>query len=190
MTVTIKACKDLKLDLAAEVLRSRGTVRLRALGTSMLPAIWPGDALSIESQPPEQMVPGDIVLVLRGSRFFVHRLIEKRNGQDGSRWITRGDALPHSDPPATAAELLGKISSIARGSKMIIPERRAALLTRAVAWMLCHRDSLRNVVLHLHSLWQNRVRAGTFFRRVRHRVSGLPTVACARGDQRGKSARC
>jgi hypothetical protein len=37
--------ETLGCELAAEVIRSFGRVRLRATGTSMLPAIWPGDVL-------------------------------------------------------------------------------------------------------------------------------------------------
>ena len=93
MALMTKCCEDTRLDLAAEILRFGGIIRLRGWGTALPPAIWPGDVLSIETQLSEPMVPGDIVLVMRGSRFFVHRLIEKCN-EDGSRWITRGDACP------------------------------------------------------------------------------------------------
>jgi len=178
MALMTKSCEDPRLDLAAEILRFGGIIRLRGLGTSMLPAIWPGDVLSIETQHPEPMVPGDIVLVMRGSRFFVHRLIEKCN-EDGSRWITRGDALPQNDPPVAATELLGKVSSIRRGRHVIMPRRRVRLPARALAWMLCHCDSFKNVTLSMHSIWQNHVQAGRFFGRVRHWFSGLSTAACA-----------
>ena len=77
MPVMTEAREDHKLELATEVLRSGGAIRLQALGTSMLPSVWPGDLLSIEPAPGKDMVPGDIVLVARDARFFVHRLIEK-----------------------------------------------------------------------------------------------------------------
>ncbi len=188
MALMKQDCEDPRLDLVAEVLRSRGTVRLRALGTSMLPSIWPGDVLSIENRPSEQMVPGDIVLIMRGSRFFVHRLVERRDGKDLYRWITRGDALPRNDPPAETPELLGRVSGIRRGTHMIIPRRRISLLTRMLAWMLCHCDQFRNVALRIYSSWQNRrdrVRADVSFRGVRDRVPGLSTVSCGSGANEG-----
>ena len=74
----------------------------------MLPAVWPGDLLTIQSAAHEEVVRGDIVLVLRGKRFFVHRTIELQRGQDRFSWITRGDAMPHNDPPAAESELLGR----------------------------------------------------------------------------------
>ena len=38
----------MKQELLLQVLRDYGRVRIRALGTSMLPALWPGDVLDIE----------------------------------------------------------------------------------------------------------------------------------------------
>ena len=34
-------------SMAAEALRSWGTLKLRATGISMLPALWPGDLLTV-----------------------------------------------------------------------------------------------------------------------------------------------
>ena len=102
--------EDPKLGLAAEILRCRGTIHLKAWGASMLPSVWPGDLLTIQSAAHEEVVPGDIVLVLRGKRFFVHRTVEIQRGRDCFSWITRGDAMPHNDPPAAASELLGRVA--------------------------------------------------------------------------------
>jgi len=147
MPVTSEIREGHKLDLAAEVLRSGGTIRLQALGTSMLPSIWPGDVLSVENKSGEQAIPGDIVLVARDRRFFIHRLIEKHN----SRWITRGDSLPQNDDPVAEAQVLGKVSAIHRRGHAVIPGRRLSLLRRALAEMLCHCDSFRNIALRIHS---------------------------------------
>src|ERR1039458_4031331 len=102
MPIMTETLEDPKLELAAEVLSCGGVIRLQAMGTSMLPSIWPGDAVSIEHKPRHEIVPGDIVLVARHGRFFVHRLIEKRN----SSWITRGDSLSQIDEPAAEVEVL------------------------------------------------------------------------------------
>src|SRR5271169_6094773 len=141
---------DHKLDLAAEVLRSGGTIRLQALGASMLPTIWPGDVLSVESKPGKRAIPGDIVLVARDQRFFIHRLIEKRSSQ----CITRGDSMPRNDAPVAEAQVLGKVSAIHRIRRDVVPNPQVSPLTHILAWMLCHCDPLRNVALRLHSLQQ------------------------------------
>jgi hypothetical protein len=150
MPVMTEAHEGHKLDLAAQVLSSGGAIRLQALGTSMLPSIWPSDVLHIEKRPGEEIAPGDIVLVTRESRFFVHRLVEKR----GAQWITRGDSLPQNDPPVGEAEVLGKVSTIRRKGGTIFPNPRVALLVRTLAWMLCYSDSFRNIAVRIHLFWQ------------------------------------
>jgi hypothetical protein len=150
MPITTEARASHKLDLAAEVLASGGTIRLRALGTSMLPSIWPGDILSIEHKPGQEIVPGDIVLVARQNRFFVHRLIQKQN----SRWITRGDALAQNDEAAAAIQVLGKVSLIHRRNGAVVSNSRVSMFARAFSWMLCHWDLSRNITLRVHSFWQ------------------------------------
>jgi hypothetical protein len=148
MPVMTEAREDHKLELAAEVLGSGGTIRLQALGTSMLPSVWPGDVLSIEHAPAKDMVPGDVVLVARDGRFFVHRLIEK----DNPHWITRGDSLPQSDPPLAEAQVLGRVSLIHRKTGDIVPKPRLSVLGRLLAWMVCRWDLFRNFALRIHSL--------------------------------------
>jgi hypothetical protein len=146
-----EAREDYKLDLAAEVLSQGGTIRLQALGNSMLPSIWPGDVLSIESKSGKEIVPGDIVLVARDGRFFIHRLIERHN----SIWITRGDSLPQNDPPVAEAHVLGKVSAIQRKTRVTVPRPGIRLLGRAFAFILCHWDSSRSIALRLHSFVQS-----------------------------------
>lgn len=72
-------------ELAAEVLRSFGELRFRANGSSMLPAVWPGDMLLVRSQDAAAVVPGDIVLFGRGGRLFAHRVVEVRSLASGVR---------------------------------------------------------------------------------------------------------
>lgn len=145
-----------KLDLAAEVLRAGGAIRLQAMGTSMLPSIWPGDVVGIESLSEKDAVRGDIVLVARDQRIFIHRLIERRNSQ----WITRGDAVPANDPPISESQLLGKVCAIHRTTGVVIPRRRVRTLVRMLAWMLCHWGLFRNLVLRIHCARQDRVTSG------------------------------
>ncbi len=149
MPVTTEAREVQKLELAAEVLGASGTIRLQALGTSMLPAIWPGDVLSIERAAANDMVPGDIVLVARDERFFVHRLIEKRDCQ----WITRGDSLPQNDPAVGEAQVLGRVSRIHRRNRVIVPQPRLSVLGRVFVSLLCSSDLFRSFALRVHSLW-------------------------------------
>jgi signal peptidase I len=157
--------QDSKLGLAAEMLRGGGTVRLKAWGSSMLPSVWPGDLLTIQSTAYGEVVPGDIVLVTRDNRFFVHRLVETRQDGDCFSWITKGDSMPQNDSPAAASELLGRVVGISRANRSCIPSRRVSLLQSALAKMLCHSDRLRALALRIHAA---------------HQVLGIPATSSIR----------
>lgn len=144
---------DPKIDLAAELLRRQSTVRLKAWGTSMLPSVWPGDLLTIQSAACDEVVAGDIILVVRARRFFVHRLVGWRLGQGSLLWVTRGDAMPYDDPPAAASELLGRVTKIRRGNHSFVPSRRVSILHSALAWMLCRWDRFRSLALRIHGAY-------------------------------------
>ncbi len=151
--------EDPKLGLARETLRCHGTVKLKAWGTSMLPSVWPGDLLTIQSAPHDEVVPGDIVLVMRDNRFFVHRLIETRQVQDCLLWITRGDAMPQNDPPVAASELLGRVTSVCRASRSFVPSRSVSPLRSMLAWMLYRWDRFRNLTLRIREMSPGKRRA-------------------------------
>jgi hypothetical protein len=178
MSYTPEVREDPKLGLAAEMLRDHGAVCLELRGTSMLPSLWPGDLLTIQSSVPCEVVPGDIVLVMRDNRFFVHRLIEKRSGESCISWITRGDAVPQNDPPVDASELLGLVIGIRRGQRSLIPGRRVSLWQSVLAWMLCNWSHFRGLALRIHAA---RLRAGSmpgqFFGGVFGAVRRIPNVS-------------
>src|SRR5207237_3650565 len=93
---TREACKH---SLAAEVLQSIGELRFRASGISMLPALWPGDCLTIRAHSIEEVQQGDIVLYARGGRFFIHRIMRKCPSGEETFRITRRGCMAEEDPP-------------------------------------------------------------------------------------------
>jgi hypothetical protein len=185
MSYTLEARDDRKLGLAVVMLRGGGAVRLELRGTSMLPSLWPGDLLTIQFVAHNQVVPGDIVLVMRDNRFFAHRLIGKQHDQDCVTLITRGDAVPQNDPPVATSELLGRVSGIRRGSRSLVPSQRVSLFQRALAWMLCRWDHFRSLALRIHAarLQASPSRSEQFFRGVFGAVRGIPSVLSSRTSQ-------
>lgn len=117
----------------------------------MLPSLWPGDFLTIDATDPARLVTGDMVLVARSHRFFVHRLIGAREVDSRASWITRGDSMPQSDPPATAPDLLGRVVNVWRGNRSFAPVRCMSMFNSALAWLFCRSDHFRNFALRIHA---------------------------------------
>jgi signal peptidase I len=142
----------LKCALAGEVLRSSGTLRLQVMGWSMLPTVWPGDTLVIESASSNSVCEGDIVLFGRDRRLFAHRVVTKPSQPGDSRVVTRGDAMPAADSPLAEDELLGKVSVIVRNGRCIAPSRSLRFSERAVAALIRRSEIAARVVVGAHGL--------------------------------------
>lgn len=144
---------SMKCELAGEVLRSAGRLRLRVTGWSMLPAVMPGDTLIIDRVKGGQQVSaeisrGDIVLFRRDRRLFAHRVVST----PGDHFITQGDAMPHHDPPVAASELLGKVSLIVRKGRCLQPPTRLGVSSRAIAEMVRRSNSAARMVVGVHGM--------------------------------------
>jgi hypothetical protein len=142
----------LRLELAAEVLRSFGELRFRACGHSMLPVIFPGDVLLVRNEPIENVRPGDVVLVTRDRRFYAHRTVhtERRDGR--LCLITQGDGLAKEDPAIFENEFLGRIAELVRRGKQIEVTATPGFATRLVGWAVRHSELLTSSLLRWHSL--------------------------------------
>lgn len=141
-----------KCGLAADVLRSSGTLRLQVRGWSMLPAVWPGDTLIIERVASNCLSKGDLVLFNRDCRLFVHRIVAR--DVESSSVLTRGDAMPAPDPVVQNSELLGRVSLIVRNGKSIAPRRNQRFSERAVAALVRRSEIAARVVVGVHGARQ------------------------------------
>jgi hypothetical protein len=122
---------------------------MRAWGTSMLPSVWPGDVLTIVGATSTEIAPGDIVLVLGRDCIFVHRLLGRHKDASLQAWITKGDAMPRNDPPASDSALLGRVVSIRRGVRDLTPHRQVSRLQSLIALLACRSGRFRSTLLRL-----------------------------------------
>jgi hypothetical protein len=122
---------DPRLPLARDTLLATGQLQMRAMGTSMLPAILPGDLLTFRHLAADDILPDQIVLVDRADAGWqVHRIV----AINGDQVTTRGDALRHRDPVASRQRLLGVLVGQQRGDRWLpvdrSPNRRLPVATR------------------------------------------------------------
>lgn len=152
MAPPVHSREETELDLAAEVLRRFGEVRLVARGSSMIPSIYPGDLLSIRFEQSADIQCGDVVLCLREGRFWIHRVARK--WREGGRRVfaTQGEALPNEDPPVDEKQLLGRVDSITRHGKPVEFARTHGLWTKLLQRSVQSSDVAASGLLHWHSL--------------------------------------
>ena len=151
---TMVTRKLVQCELAGEVLRSSGNLRLRVTGHSMLPTDWPGDTLVVESVSGRDVSKGDIVLFSNGQRLVAHRLVTS-NSESENLIETQGDAVPRPDSPVIQSQLLGKVSSILRNGESIAPTRNLRFSQRAAATIFRRSDFAARVVVGVHGLRRN-----------------------------------
>ena len=133
-------------DLAADVIRQFGEVRLKVNGASMLPSVWPGDVLTVRRRSPAELLLGRIVLCYRNGEFVAHRLVGKR----GDYWITRGDSHAFEDTPFRGADVLGEVVGIQRGSRSV--PLSPVWWHRAGSWVAARSEASTRMLLRLRKL--------------------------------------
>jgi signal peptidase I len=142
-------------ELAAEVLRTCGLLRLPVRGWSMLPTVWPGDTLMIEPVESDAVREGDIVLFSRNGRLVAHRMLSKSGSEGDAKILTRGDALPHPDLIVSDRDLLGRVAFIIRNGKHIEPSRRPRFSHRAVAGLIRQSETAARAAVRVRSMCQD-----------------------------------
>jgi hypothetical protein len=106
-------------ELFFDVARSNEEACLRVTGTSMLPAVWPGDVLMVKRCEFADLRPGQIVLYHREGKLTAHRITFVSSDQ----LLTRGDSLTRWDPPVREFEIAGRVVGIFRRARRIQPEQ-------------------------------------------------------------------
>ena len=123
---SMAAAESGKVSLFIDLLNRVGEARLRAFGSSMIPAIHPGDTLRVERCETTDVSTGDVVMFTRHDRLFAHRVVRNDNGT----LVTQGDNLEHSDGVVPSAEFLGRVVSVERLSFVDRIVRRGRQLKR------------------------------------------------------------
>jgi len=131
--------------MVVEVVRSTGSADLRVTGLSMLPAIWPGDLVTVQRQDSSELRRGQVILFARNGRLTAHRVVEVASGHI----LTRGDSSPTCDSPLKWIDVVGQVVGVRRNGRLVSPKPSiwqgvAALILRRSAW--CSR-----LFLHLSS---------------------------------------
>lgn len=135
-----------KSEMAAEVAGRFGEVRLKLIGGSMLPSLWPDDLLVVRRHPVAELRPGQIVQFMHAGMLVTHRIV--RNC--GDHLITRGDSVAHEDLPVRANQILGRVVSVTRNGCPLDPSFTRG--RRMAAWLLRRSELSSRVLLRCKRL--------------------------------------
>jgi hypothetical protein len=117
----------------------------------MLPALWPGDIVYLNSIRIVEVVAGQIVLFMRDGRLFLHRVCRPAS-LNSEVLLTHGDALPNLDPPVSSSELLGSVVRVERAGREFVPCLPTSL-DRLLSRLARHSSVVVSLLLRFHSAW-------------------------------------
>ena len=142
-------------ELAMQVLRRDGHLRITARGSSMMPFIRDGDVVRITTTESTEVGVGDVVCYEKPpGRLFLHRVI----GRNGDGFVAKGDALAFTEL-VERAHVLGKVTTVERhGRGRRLDTRTARWRNRAIAVLSPLLPRLLSLALGLRRVWGARFR--------------------------------
>jgi signal peptidase I len=147
-----QACHAVAFDLAEEVVRKFGRVRLRITGTSMMPCMLPGDLVTVRRASINEISRGEVVLFKRPNGFGLHRVVAKPAASSTFALLTRGDRLQYNDPVISSEALLGRVERIERNGRQFPTAVRQGFLMGIIAVLLRSSDVATYFYLQLAKL--------------------------------------
>jgi signal peptidase len=170
--ILINASNSSACNLVSEVVRKSGRVRLRVSGTSMVPAMRPGDLITLESASLREIAPGEIVVFARSGRLVAHRVkaiisapVPTANSKSGeprlrNRLLTRGDRARRDDPMVSNSELLGRVTQIERGNRRVCLRTSLTAADRVISRLLRISDRATFLYLRVSALSESSLVGG------------------------------
>jgi hypothetical protein len=131
-------------ELVQDVARSAGEVHLTVTGASMLPAVWPGDRVTVRSCALTDLEPGQIAVFQEEDRFVIHRVTSVTRG----RLVTQGDSRDRIDAAGEPEQIVGRVVSISRDGRAVDCEQTG--WQRAAAAILRRSHLLRRLAVFVH----------------------------------------
>ncbi len=114
----------------------------------MIPAVWPGDVVTVKRRALVDLRPGNIVLCHREGSLIAHRV--KRLSP--THLMMRGDSLSQTDEPLPHSQVIGQVVGIQRKGQPVSLTRSTR--HRVVSCLIRRSDLLARMTLRIGSdLW-------------------------------------
>jgi len=144
-----------EMALCRSALAAGGRLALHVRGTSMLPALWPGETVWVEQANVDELRNGDVIVFVRDRQLVVHRVVATAETTAettaGSTLITRGDAQPQDDVPVLPSAVLGVVRSVCRFRADRPVGGRPSRAASALSWLVRRSEMARFLLAGIHS---------------------------------------
>jgi hypothetical protein len=125
------------VQLSSDLLSRGYSVRFRASGGSMWPAVCHGDMLTVGPVAPSSITPGSIAVYRRFDRLLAHRVVRIDADDSGALvFVLCGDAASGWDAPVAASQIVGEVVKV---------ERRTSAIRRHAGMFLASCVSFWNI---------------------------------------------
>ncbi|MGH8101638.1 MAG: S24/S26 family peptidase [Chthoniobacterales bacterium] len=115
----------------------------------MVPAILPGDLISVEQVFIGDVSAGEIVVFSRDGRLVAHRVVMTMAGANGGCLVTRGDRARRNDSLVGGAELIGRVTQIERDGNPIQARSKLNTAEQVICRMLRLSDHATGLYVRL-----------------------------------------
>ncbi len=138
-------------SILSEKLKQGQKLQVTAVTASMRYLIQPGATLEVVHVDPHKLKRGDIVAVLTGYGYRIHRIHSISRGEI-PRFVTRGDFKVETDFPFGSAEILGKATNVQwRGGTLCLDQTKGWLL----GWFIGKTSRFSVQIFRLRSQFLN-----------------------------------
>jgi len=143
--------RPVEVALCRSALAAGGRLALHVRGTSMLPALWPGEKVWVERAIVEDLRNGDVVVFVRDRELVVHRVVAAGETTAGPTLITRGDAQPQDDVPVLPSDVLGVVRFVCRFRADRPVSGRPSRAASTLSWLIRRSEMARFLLAGIHS---------------------------------------
>lgn len=142
-------------EVAGQLLRQGGRLKIKARGGSMIPFVLDGDVALVTAADGNEIRVGDVICYETSpGRLFLHRVIALA----GDRFVARGDALSFSEL-VPRARLLGRVVALERQGRIRrLDTRMARWRNRTIVALSPLVARLLPLALRLRHAWRGAVR--------------------------------
>ncbi|QSO45461.1 S24/S26 family peptidase [Alicyclobacillus mengziensis] len=150
---------DTVVRLLLRRLDHEGSVEIASHGYSMYPFIRPGDVCKFNACKVSDLSSGDVVLYIsQNGKLVGHRLLRTVGKPPSLHIVVKGDTNANPDPLIQSDAVLGRLTEIRRGHRVIAPNHGTA---RIWTWLLVNASVMHKFArkwLHMKFIWQHRLK--------------------------------